>query len=333
MKRALSLLLVLAPIALYAQCLTGVISASGPGCGCLSGCDLTAYGGPDCGGGVGGNCTGGAQSISVAIPLAPTCEVTVEARMATRPGCSASGADNGDALSVRNSSGSSTWQTGASNSTLFATHTQTGGSVTVEGVANRADEIITYEVYYQSGDCPFCLFLPVELIEFNAHLEANEVYLQWVTASELNNHGFYIQISRDGQSYTNIAFVEGAGTSQQLNRYTQQASLPGSGLWYLRLAQTDYDGTVQYSPVLALRAKARDVLLFGTHANGVTLNNTSEQPLEATCEVFNLSGQLVSSTQTVLDPSGAQLIEVPKGMHLVRVLTREGEIFTQKISR
>lgn len=333
MKSALSLLLAALPFALFSQCISGVLSASGTGCGCLNNCDLTTYGGPDCGSGVGGNCVGGEQSLSFVLPLNSNCEVTVEARMGTRPGCSASGADNGDALRVRNTAGSSPWQTGSSNASLFDSHTQTGGSVTIEGEANRADEIITYDVFYVSGDCPFCLFLPVELVEFNAHLEQRELYLQWRTASERNNHGFDIQLSRDNEQFSSTTFVEGNGTTDQTTTYTHQLSLPGDGLWYVRLAQSDFDGTLQYSPVLAVRAKARDVLIFGTHANGVTLNNTSEQPVEAVCEVFSLNGQLVQRTNLVLDPAGVQLIEVPTGMHLVRVLTRDGEVFTEKIIR
>jgi len=143
----------------YGQiCMTGSIGVSGDGCGCLSGCDLTSFGGPDCGGGVTGNCDLGYLFMSQDINVPAGCEITVIAVMETRPGCSASGADGScstcDRLKVDIPGGTKGFVTGGSNASISDSYTLTGpGTIRISGFANRADEIITYSVD-ANGSCP-----------------------------------------------------------------------------------------------------------------------------------------------------------------------------------
>lgn len=335
MQRALLMWCLLAPLLAFSQCLTGVLSINGPGCGCLSSCNLTPYGGPDCGAGVTGNCNvpGTQISMSFILDLEPTCEVTVEARMSTRPGCSASGGDSGDALRVRNLSGSAPWVTGSSNATLFDSHTQTGGQVIIEGNANRADEIITYDVYYESGDCPFCLFLPVELLNFSAFAEGLNVYLDWSTASESNNAGFDVQLSRTGVDYSSIGYVNGAGTVHTLQEYSYAAKLSAPGLWYLRLAQEDHDGAVTHSPVVVVRAEARDAFTLQTTASGLSVQSQLNTRSEARVEIFGPAGRLLLSENQVFAPYETRQWTLPEGLHIVRIQLPSGEVVTGRVVR
>lgn len=335
MKRALLLCCLLAPLFVFSQCLTGVLSVSGPGCGCLSSCDLTPYGGPDCEAGVTGNCDvpGTQIAMSFILDLEPTCEVTVEARMSPRPGCSASGADSGDAIRVRDLTGGGAWVTGTSNASLFDAHTQTGGQVVIEGSANRADEIITYEVYYASGFCPFCLLLPVELLEFNAHAEGMSVYLDWLTATESNNKGFEIQLSRSGESFSSVGFVEGNGTTLLEQQYNFNVELPSPGLWYLRLAQIDHDETVTYSPVLAVRAEARDAFMIRRSANGLSIQSQLANLTVTSVEVFDTSGRLRLKEEHVFEAYETKKWQLTAGLHFVRVHLASGEVVTGRIIR
>ena len=63
--------------------------------------------------------------------------------------------------------------------------------------------------------------LPVELLEFTAErLNFEEVDLNWVTATELNNEGFYIERMIDGEAeFSTLAFVEGSGNSTDTRYY------------------------------------------------------------------------------------------------------------------
>lgn len=319
MKNAFLTLFFLCSLSGWGQCLTGTLSVSGAGCGCLSNCDLSSYGGPDCDTGATGNCTAGQTSMSFAISLPGNCEVSVEARMSTRPGCSASGADGGDQLRV-NGSTPHDWQTGAGNSTLFDVNSQVGGTITVEGSANRADEIITYEVFYVSGTCPFCILLPVELVTFDAVLNENTLGLFWETASELNNHGFMVQKSNDLSVWEDVHFVEGNGTTSSWNNYSSSFDLQG-GLWYVRLKQIDTNGESSFSPVLAVEVSTTDGIALSTDGVNAIVRNSNMLEEKFVVEVYTSGGQLTSREEMFLGPGASQLIQLHSGMNVVRVYT------------
>ncbi len=61
--------------------------------------------------------------------------------------------------------------------------------------------------------------VPVELTSFTASTNENEVTLNWSTASEINNHGFEIQRSSNGEFVT-VGFVEGYGTTTEIQNYS-----------------------------------------------------------------------------------------------------------------
>lgn len=301
------------------QCLSGTLSVTGAGCGCLSNCDLTNYGGPDCDSGLTGNCNAGQTNMSLDITLPGNCEVSVEARMSTRPGCSASGADGGDKLRV-NGSTPHAWQTGSGNSTLFDVNAQTGGVITVEGSANRADEIITYEVFYVSGTCPFCILLPVELVTFDAILDQNTLGLFWETASELNNQGFIVQKSSDLSVWEDIRFVEGNGTTNSWSSYSSSFDLQG-GVWYVRLKQIDTNGESSFSPVLAVEVSVTDGIALSTDGMNAIVRNSNTFEERFVVEVYASSGQLTSREEMLLGPGTSQLVQLHSGMNVVRVYT------------
>ncbi|MDG1260309.1 MAG: T9SS type A sorting domain-containing protein [Flavobacteriales bacterium] len=321
MKNLFLSLFILCSIGAWSQCLTGTISVSGAGCGCLSNCDLSNYGGPDCNSGSTGNCNAGQVSMSVDIALPGDCEVSVEARMSTRPGCSASGADGGDKLRV-NGTNPHAWQTGSGNSTLFDTNTQVGGTITVEGTANRADEIITYEVFYESGTCPFCILLPVELVTFDAVLEGNTLGLFWETASELNNEGFIVQKSEDQAVWKDVSFIAGQGTTNNWSQYSKSLNLTG-GVWYIRLKQVDTNGAFAFSPVLAVEVRSLDSIDLSAEGDHVLLKNAGNYEERFVVEIYNANGQLVTHEEVVLASGASNLIHLGSGMNIVSVYSNQ----------
>jgi hypothetical protein len=94
--------------------------------------------------------------------------------------------------------------------------------------------------------------LPVELISFTATAENERVNLKWVTASELNNDFFTLQRSSDGVEFTSLDIVDGAGTTQSTSRYNYVDETPAAGINYYRLKQTDFDGSSDYSNIIAI---------------------------------------------------------------------------------
>lgn len=92
--------------------------------------------------------------------------------------------------------------------------------------------------------------LPVELISFELKCINNQTILQWATAAEINNSHFEIQHSTDGNSWSTIDSVQGAGNSTELINYEQPIKVNSNQeIDYYRLKQVDFDGKSTHSDI------------------------------------------------------------------------------------
>lgn len=143
-------------------------------------------------------------------------------------------------------------------------------------------------------------FLPVSLLGFTATANEQNIDLNWMTETELNNAGFGVERSPDAQNFTEITFVNGAGTTDEPQdyAYTDTEVTPGQTYFY-RLAQTDTDGTVTYSPVVSAQ------LLTGTANRNSLAEKIHLYPNPARGKVFfeNKTGVVFPSV-TVRDIAG-----------------------------
>jgi hypothetical protein len=101
--------------------------------------------------------------------------------------------------------------------------------------------------------------LPVELLSFDAKPVDDNVILNWSTASEINNNYFEVEKSNDGKKFKTFQFVSGAGNSTIQNDYSTVDESPSPGINYYRLKQVDFDGTISYSPIVAVEINSSNV--------------------------------------------------------------------------
>lgn len=141
---------------------------------------------------------------------------------------------------------------------------------------------------------------PVELVYFRANASATnkEVTLKWATAIEKNNDYFEIERSQQELSdFRPIATLKGKGTTQTEQLYTFTDKHPYAGTSYYRLKQTDFDGTVSYSKVLAVKSQIleQSVSIYPNPALvaiNVDLGNIS-QVKEMQLQIINSLGRVV----------------------------------------
>jgi hypothetical protein len=104
-------------------------------------------------------------------------------------------------------------------------------------VASSDDGVFVYDV---------SSFIPVELTSFTCTAENKNVMLVWSTATELNNRGFEIQRRNlnldDNNQWMTLGFVEGNGTTSQMNNYFYSDMNLTTGKYSYRLMQIDYNG-------------------------------------------------------------------------------------------
>ena len=85
--------------------------------------------------------------------------------------------------------------------------------------------------------------LPVELSHFSADADGPVAVLTWATLSETNNDGFYVEHRAPLQSWADVGFVKGAGTTAAPQQYRFRSEPLAAGAHAFRLRQVDVDGT------------------------------------------------------------------------------------------
>ncbi|MEM7296652.1 MAG: T9SS type A sorting domain-containing protein [Bacteroidota bacterium] len=142
--------------------------------------------------------------------------------------------------------------------------------------------------------------LPVELISFSGQsTHDQEVKLEWEVASELNNHGFEIERSSNGSSYTQIGFVKsqysnGTGGFAKYQYLDQSASEKN----FYRIRQVDFDGSFEYSSAVYVENNQNnEILVFpNPFEDEITLRSLKNENLEIL--VYDLNGKMVEKIES-----------------------------------
>ena len=163
--------------------------------------------------------------------------------------------------------------------------------------------------------------LPVELVQFSAARQQNEVRLTWQTATEVNNEGFEVQHSADAQHFEAVAFVPGKGN----NSYYSYLHTPETAqVQYYRLRQVDTDGTFSFSKVAmvnstAVATTAPAIAWPNPAASGTQLQLSNMRT--GNYQLFNAQGRLIWAGRLAADGRNAATLNLPditSGMYLLK---------------
>jgi len=137
--------------------------------------------------------------------------------------------------------------------------------------------------------------LPVELTSFTATAVSEGVLLNWETATEVNNYGFEVEASNDGETFNKVGFVAGHGNSNSPKSYSYLASVAVS----YRLKQIDTDGSFEYSAVVSVSGTLSKTELSQNYPN--PFNPTTEISFSIAkagnteLSIYNILGQKVTT--------------------------------------
>lgn len=152
---------------------------------------------------------------------------------------------------------------------------------------------------YYATDFPPAGSIPVELISFSANVVSGNVVLSWKTATETNNLGFAVQRSYDGQSFFDIGFVNGSGTTTREKTYAFVDGVLGAAQkLYYRLRQIDYNGAAVYTSIIQVDiTKPITFNLAQNYPNpfnpSTTINFTLPVDAKVIVKVFDILGKEV----------------------------------------
>ncbi|UII25439.1 T9SS type A sorting domain-containing protein [Fulvivirga maritima] len=157
------------------------------------------------------------------------------------------------------------------------------------------------------GDCPDgccgtgCTPLPVSLIKYTATLSGSQVLNQWTSASEINNDYYTISRSFDGETFTPLATINGAGSKETQTEYSWVDTNFGMVRTYYQLSQTDFDGN----------QKVLDIKMIAPESNNT--NETiilSPNPVTFAISYITIKNMALSNgTYEIVNMQGKTLIQ------------------------
>jgi hypothetical protein len=143
------------------------------------------------------------------------------------------------------------------------------------------------------------MIVPVELVSFAANIVDGSVELTWTTATETNNMGFEIERSINNSKFEKVGFVDGMGTTAEVQRYSFSDKAVNGKSEY-RLKQIDFDGSYEYSNVVEV--DFNQVLNYALEQNYpnpfnpiTKINFTIPEESSVKLIVYNTIGQAVNT--------------------------------------
>gem|GEM_PF-807288 len=104
-----------------------------------------------------------------------------------------------------------------------------------------------------------CTKLPVTIINFSGEIQENGDLLKWRAASEINNAYYTLQHATDGENFTTITTIEGAGNSSEVSEYEFFNRTVKAGQNYYKLLQTDFDSITTEVDIIQLIRSEVDI--------------------------------------------------------------------------
>ncbi|WP_208503970.1 hypothetical protein [Roseivirga sp. E12] len=222
-----------------------------------------------------------------------------------------------------------------------------GTTIISPSATNGGSQTVTFNVdftngqYYTLGSIENDA-LPITLISFEANTyKEDQVKLDWVTASEVNNAFYTVERSTDAVNFETIATLDGAGNSSDLLYYSFVDANPVNGISFYRLKQTDFSGEFDYSEIRSVKVERQFQATFNAYPNPVVKGDKlrvsykvdRDQTLSFT--VLNTRGQVIlSERKDVLvtqDYVELETSKLDRGLNLIRILDQNNNTVTLKV--
>ncbi|MDP5169564.1 MAG: T9SS type A sorting domain-containing protein [Bacteroidia bacterium] len=170
---------------------------------------------------------------------------------------------------------------------------------------------------------------PVEWLSFEAKpLGRSQTQLSWVTGSETDNTGFFVErraAPTSPQDWETLGFVAGSGTTTRESSYEFVDSAPFSGENLYRLRQIDINGGQDLSEIRSVYFDADfSMVLYPNPADTyATLEMEIGEAGTVRLELLDMRGRKVQESTHELTPGknllGIEAENLPEGVYTLRV--------------
>lgn len=167
--------------------------------------------------------------------------------------------------------------------------------------------------------------LPIELLSFAALPKGDNVQVDWVTATEINNDYFTVQRSSNGFYFEEVQQIKGAGNNNSLRFYSLIDTGPYVGNSYYRLKQTDFDGKITYSNLVNVYfEKSFDFNVYPNPFNATTTIATNSSQIN-TCnfKLHTTLGEEVLNEKLSKQSNTFDTNSLPSGIYVYKIISND----------
>jgi hypothetical protein len=232
-------------------------------------------------------------------------------------------------------------------------HLNWTGTLGLGNSYTRGSWIPMIRPYFGAKGAGACVVDPVELSSFEVTPLSSALRVDWTTANELNNRGFYVERRVKGTEagWNDIGFTPGVGTSNRPQQYHHvDNDVVANTTYQYRLRQEDRDGAISYTQI-------REGMINGATTGSMSnrLEQNTPKPFSGatqigfqvaksgpvSLEIYDIYGSVVRSYQTnasagqagaiVWDGTNAQGVTVPNGVYVYK-LVGDGFVLSRTMS-
>jgi len=158
-----------------------------------------------------------------------------------------------------------------------------------------ASPFVTFKEFTDPG----CIPLPLIFKSFTASRNMATVNLNWTTAVEVNNQGFFIERKYSSRNWEVVGFVNAktpAGNKQEELSYFFTDNNTIAGVCEYRIKQVDMDGKISYTAIRLVKGygQASDLIIYPNPSANGQVNVVFEKiSYPFNVELFDMNGRLV----------------------------------------
>ena len=158
--------------------------------------------------------------------------------------------------------------------------------------------------------------LPVSDIDLSVITKNSGFEIAWKTQTEINNKGFYLEVSSNGIDFKSVVFIPSKGNSNIGFAYTYSYEHPIQGKNYFRLKQVNKDNSFVYSDINVAEYRMPHVInVFPNPVKDVLTLKVSFQFANAHLEINDMNGKTVKVQNFSGNNASISVNELAKGVY------------------
>ena len=190
-------------------------------------------------------------------------------------------------------------------------------------VASTTRNDMTFHFSSLGGQAP----APVDLTYFNGKRDDGFTLLRWETLSEKNNDYFQVERGVTPNSFMPVGYRDGSGNTSVTQYYEYVDNDAFMQTMYYRLKQVDFDGSYEYSDVIAINP---DMVMFNVNTypnpfiSDITVDVPGNTSTQMQLQLIDQNGRVLQEKEVISNTIHfTGLTDLSSGNYYIRLVSGE----------